>query len=298
MPTRALVVINPISGPSRRRSVETSARLARDVLGSHGVRVDVCVTRGPGDAREAATRARDGGYDLVLAWGGDGTINEVAGALAFSPVPLGIVPGGSGNGLARELGIPLDAAAALEAVASGRVRRIDAGRLGGSLFFNVAGVGLDALIADRIASPGAARGLLGYARLTLAELPRYEPRVYTVEIGDRRLESRALFIAVANSRQYGSGAQIAPGARLDDGRLDLVVVDAQPLRCILRRIPDLFSGRLREGRGVRMASITSATIHGEAPLTFHVDGEPRAGDRSLTATVHPGALLVRMPPRY
>lgn len=294
-PMRALVIINPISGPRRHRSVEDCTAQARAVLGRHGCAVDVAVTTARGDARALAATGCADGHDIVVAWGGDGTINEVGSALAFNDVALGIVPGGSGNGLARDLGIPLDAAAALEVIGGGRTRRIDAGQIGETLFFNVAGIGLDALIAEHIARPEAQRGLSGYARITLVELPQYRPGRYQIERNGRSEERRAIFIAIANSRQYGNGAQIAPAARLDDGRLELVVVDAQPVWRILARIPDLFAGRLASRPGLSMESITSAGITGPGLLSYHADGEPVVGKQRVDVVVHPGALNVRVP---
>ena len=257
--------------------------------------MDVVVTQARGDARAFSQQARDRGIGLVIAWGGDGTINEVASALVRSDITLGIVPGGSGNGLARDLGIPLDARPALEVAATGGTRRIDSGRIDDHRFFNVAGVGLDALIARCIARPDARRGLAGYARVTFSELPRYRPQRYDIERHGRSEPRRALFIALANSRQYGNGAQIAPAARLDDGQLDLVVVDAQPVWQILARIPDLFRGRLQPGRGVSMEKIAAAVIRAEHPIAFHADGEPWVGSSALTVTVEPASLIVRVP---
>jgi YegS/Rv2252/BmrU family lipid kinase len=291
----SLVIINPISGPARHRSAEACAGLARDVFTRRGLPVDVRVTAAPGDARRFSEQARGDAAPLVVAWGGDGTINEVAGGIAFSDAALGIVPGGSGNGLARDLGIPLDAAAALDIVVAGRTRRIDAGQLGSALFFNVAGIGLDALIARHIARPDARRGLSGYARVTLVELPRYRPERYEIVCNDRTRERRAIFIALANSRQYGNNALIAPTARLDDGQLNLVIVEAQPLRRIVASIPDLFKGRLAPRPGLEMEEITSATIRAASPIAFHVDGEPGIAGSSVTASIRPGALLVRAP---
>jgi diacylglycerol kinase (ATP) len=291
---RALVVINPISGPRRHRSVDACTALARDVLGRHGVAVDVAVTRAPGDARELSERARASGAGLVVAWGGDGTINEVGSALVRSDTVLGIVPGGSGNGLARDLGIPLEPAPALEVIASGRTRRIDSGRIDeGTWFFNVAGVGLDALVARHIARPDARRGLAGYARVTFGELPWYRPQPYEIECNGRVEAHRALFIAFANSRQYGNDAQIAPAARLDDGQLDLVVVEAQAVWRIVMQIPDLFRGRLQPGRGLQMQKMTSTVVRAAQPIAYHADGEPGAGGQVLRVTVEPHSLLVR-----
>jgi diacylglycerol kinase (ATP) len=289
---RAVVVINPISGPRRHRSVADCATLARDVFGRHGIEIDVRVTTGRGDARAFSEQARADGARIVVAWGGDGTINEVGSGIAFSDVSLGIVPGGSGNGLARDLGIPLHAPRALELVATGRHRRIDSGQIDKTLFFNVAGIGLDALIAQHIARPDAQRGLSGYARVTLWELPRYRAQPYQVECNGAQRTHRALLIALANSRQYGNGALIAPAARLDDGKLDLVVVESQPLWRIVARIPSLFRGTLAPERGVTMEQISVATIHGGAPIVYHADGEPGLAGSTVEVRAHAGALSV------
>ena len=180
---RAVVIINPVSGPSRRRPVSACKALATEAFARHGAEVEVLVTGAPGEARLFATRARNAGVDLVAAWGGDGTINEVASALVYSETRLAIVPGGSGNGLARDLGVPLESPAALELAATGSRRLIDAGQIDESWFFNVAGVGLDAQIAQHIAVPGVRRGFSGYAKITFSELPRYRAQHYTIEHG-------------------------------------------------------------------------------------------------------------------
>ncbi len=292
---RALVIINPVSGPSRRRPVEACRALATEVFTRHGVEVEVLVTGARGDARLLAARARDAGVELVVAWGGDGTINEAASALVYSATGLAIVPGGSGNGLARDLGVPLESAAALELAATGSRRLIDAGQIDESWFFNVAGVGLDAQIAQHIAMPGVRRGFSGYARITFSELPRYRAQPYTIEHDGTSATYRALIIAIANSRQYGNGAQIAPAARLDDGHLDLVVVEAQPLWRLLARIPAFFNGSLKPGRGLHMTPVTEAIVHGGGPLPYHVDGEPNAGTNALRVSIRPRALQVVSP---
>ncbi len=244
----------------------------------------------------------DAHASLVIAWGGDGTINGAASALAGTGIPLGIVPAGSGNGLARDLGLPLDPAAALAVAATGATRTIDGGDLDGSAFFNVAGIGLDARIAERMAAPGARRGLAGYAIATLGVLPSYRPRRYTIDIGRTEpsgpaietLHVDAYFIALANSRQYGNGAQIAPQARLDDGEFDLVVVQAQPLARLMMHLPAFFNGALTARPGILMRRATTVTVTADHDIPFHVDGEPRAGGRHLVICARPGALLVKV----
>lgn len=294
---RATVIVNPAAGHGRLRNRGREARqLALETLRACGFDADVRFTTGPGDARRWAREAAAAGSRLVVAWGGDGTMNEVASALAFGSVPIGLVPAGSGNGLALDLGVPGDPAAALRAAALGRDRTIDAGEIDGRLFFNVAGIGLDAAIAARFANrePGG-RGRLGYLHLTASELMTRGAERYAIDIGAERLECEALLIAFANSRQYGNGALIAPAAKIDDGRLDLVVVERQPLVRIVARLPSLFRGTLRDSPGLLMRTIASAGVSGRAPMPFHVDGEPRMGGSMLTVRVRPGALIIRSP---
>lgn len=295
--TRATVILNPASGAARSRGrLEERIALARDSLAACGVEGDVRVTTAAGDAHQFARDAAGGMSSLVIAWGGDGTINEVASALAFSRVPLGIVPAGSGNGLARDLGIPPDATRAFRIAATGVERMVDAGEVNEHLFFNVAGIGLDATIAAKFAKRGPTRrGLLGYVQVATGTLLRAVARSYRVRIGSKAFETRALMITVANSRQFGNGAIIAPAARLDDGRLDLVVVEEQWLGRILLRLPALFRGTLRESRGLRMHSVAEADIECDAPVDFHLDGEPMGAVSRLAIRVRPAALVVRAP---
>lgn len=294
---KATVVINPIAGPGRLRTLDACTALARESLEQSGFDVTVCVTSAPDDAQRFSARAVSGGHELVAAWGGDGTVNGVGAALAGTRVAMAIIPGGSGNGLARDLGVPLDAAAAFAVAAKGATRVIDAGDLNGSLFFNVAGIGVDASIARRMAAPGARRGLLGYVLATLRELPTYIARDYTIRIAasdSPPITTAALLIAFANSRQYGNGALIAPHARLDDGELDVVVVRPQSLLRIASRIPSFFNGSLRPDATLLMRTAASVDIWCNADIAFHVDGEPRNGGTKVELRTRPEALLVRV----
>lgn len=294
--TRATVILNPVSGSARARGpLPEVVAFARDTLAACDVDADVRVTKASGDAHRYAREASDDA-NLIIAWGGDGTINDVASALAFGRVPLGIVPAGSGNGLARELGIPTDAGLALEIAARGAERVIDAGEVNGHLFFNVAGIGLDATIAARFAARGPARrGFVGYLKVAMPVLFGAMAQPYAFRIAPQDFTTRALMITVANSRQFGNGAVIAPAARLDDGRLELVVVEEQSLARIVWRLPALFRGALRESPGLLMRPIAEAEIDGESPVDFHVDGEPRGTVSRLTVRVRPRALSVRVP---
>ena len=288
------VLINPRAGVRGRRAVGARTALARDVLRARGVDGQVLVADGRGRGREAARALVAQGVDTVVVWGGDGTINEVASELVSRDVALGIVPSGSGNGLARELGLDRDPRRALEVALCGAVRRIDAGVLGGRLFFNVAGVGFDAHLAAAF-NAGPRRGLGGYVKVVLREVATYVPARYRVTAGDVASEREALFVAVANTRQYGSHALIAPRARPDDGLLELVVVPALSVPAILWQAPRLFTGTLQRLKGVQTCSVSAGAIAAAAPLAFHVDGEVVSGSQSLTVGVRERALAVRVP---
>jgi diacylglycerol kinase (ATP) len=285
------IIINPISGGASPRAVRARADLARAVAGAHGDRVDVLLTEGVGHARELAQAAVRDGARLVIAWGGDGTINEVASALAFGDVPLGIIRGGSGNGLARELGVHRLAGRAIADALRASPRPMDLGEIDGHLFTNMAGVGFDAHIASAFAT-ATRRGFVGYAGITARALTSYTPRRYRITTGGVETVHRAILVTIANSAQFGNNARIAPGARVDDGELDLVVFEERSRIATLCQMPRLFNDTVDRARGCTIRRVREVTIESEQPMTYHVDGEPVAGGTLLRARIHPGALSV------
>jgi diacylglycerol kinase (ATP) len=287
------IIINPIAGASGKNRGRARAAIARDVVAREDPNASIVVTEGPGHARAIAAEAAAAGAHAVIAWGGDGTINEVASALAFGRVPLGIVPAGSGNGLARDLRIDTRPARAIAAALRAAPRKIDVGEIQGRLFVSVAGAGVDAHVAARFNAPdNRRRGFLGYVQITLRVLRSYVPAQYRIVTPESTIEVRALLVTLANSSQFGNGARIAPGARLDDGLLDLVVVDERSTFKALCHMPRLFTGGVERLPGCRIERTSEVTIEADRPMTFHVDGEPFEGGRELRARVHPGALLV------
>jgi YegS/Rv2252/BmrU family lipid kinase len=269
--------------------------LAAATIDAHGLDGEVFVTERPGHARELTQAARRRGVTFFVAWGGDGTVNEVGSALIGSDASLGIVPGGSGNGLARELGIPRDPSSAFRVIFEGRTRVIDAGELDGHVFFNVAGLGLDARVAHRFAVGGLERrGFVRYLELAAREIFSFTPVDCALAMdGEGSVcRVRPLLIAIANGRQYGNGALIAPDAQLDDGKLDIVVVEHRAPWRVLAQAPRLFSGTVARVPGVSMRRAASAVISGDSALVYHVDGESHLGGRSVRACIHPAALRV------
>jgi diacylglycerol kinase (ATP) len=293
---RVVVIINPISGTHGRPEVtRRRTQLARDLLASARIEHEVMITERAGHAYELARAAVDRNAALVCAWGGDGTMNEVGRALAFSATALALIPAGSGNGLARELHIPFDPAAALKNALEGTDRRIDVGEIGGHLFFNAAGVGFDAQVTASFNNrPKGRRGLLSYATIAARELFSYQPEEYIVTADGETMRYSALLIAVANSRQYGNGAIVAPHAELSDGRLDLVTIHMRSPFSTLWEARRLFNGTIAKSSNVEMRRITQATIAGKRPLCVHVDGEVVTNTATtLSVRLHPAALRVR-----
>jgi YegS/Rv2252/BmrU family lipid kinase len=290
------VIVNPISGTGGRPEVARArVEQARTLLAAHGVAGTVVMTEASGHGHAVARDAVASGVDAVIAWGGDGTVNEVASALAFSAVPLAIVPSGSGNGLARELHIPHRAADAFQVAIGGTSRVIDCGEADGHLFFNIAGMGIDARVAQHFAAGGLVRrGFRRYLELTARELFRDAPEEHTVIVGGRTFRERLLVLAVANSRQYGNGAVIAPQARLDDGRLDVVMVKARAPLLALLQAPMLFMGAVNRLPGVITATGAELEISSPHAVIYHTDGEPHVGGTSVAVRVHPGALRIRV----
>lgn len=292
------VIINPISGTGGRPDVARQrAELAAAEIERRGLDGQVFLTERPGHARELTRAALGQGARLVLAWGGDGTINEVAAVLAFTGATLGIIPSGSGNGLARELKIPFEPAAAFDvALSAGCDRMIDAGELDGHLFFNIAGIGLDARVAHRFAAGGLVRrGFWRYLEITAWELFTYDPDEHTIVVDGAPARVRALLVAIANGRQYGNGAIIAPHARLDDGRLDVVTVAQRSILATLLQIPRVFAGSVDRVPGVSIRCGEEIEITSARPVVYHVDGEPFVGGALVRARAHRSALRVRVP---
>ena len=276
---------------ARERAGRAALLLAR-----RGLDPQVLVTERPGHARELTQALLAQGATTVVAWGGDGTVNEVASALAFRDATLAVVPSGSGNGLARELRIPCDPERAFAVAFGGRACRIDAGELDGRLFFNIAGIGLDARVAHRFAADGLVRrGFSRYLEIMAQELFTYKPDDHTVVTDGTPVRVRALLIAIANARQYGNGAMIAPAARVDDGKLDVVIVASRSPFAALVQVPRVFLGQIARIRGVTSVPAVEIEVTSAHPVLYHVDGEPFVGGASLAARPRPGALRVAIP---
>ena len=290
------IIINPLSGARGRRNLGGQrAALAKRLLALHQLDGRIFITEYPGHALALAREAVAAGASLVCAWGGDGTLNEIGSALVHTNIPLGVIPAGSGNGFARELGLFSDAEKAFAVALTGRDRLIDAGELAGRLFFNIAGIGLDAHIAALFNTRAPhRRGFWRYVLLGWRELMTYRAGSYRLDLDGERLEKEALMVVLANLRQYGNGAYIAPQAEPDDGRLDLVVVEARSPTSAFLLTPRLFAQTLHRARGILTRRVSHVTVSSDSPLLCHVDGETFEAGLEVTAVVRPKALKVRV----
>ncbi len=217
-----IFIINPVAGTRQKLTIHKAIKK----LFSEN-EFEVHYTSAPGHAYEIATQKVAEGFTQIVAVGGDGTVNEVASALVNTPCNLGIIPAGSGNGLARYLRIPVLFSDSLKVLRHHKIRTIDVGQANGRYFFCTCGTGFDASVGKKFAHDSR-RGMLSYVRATIHQYINYSPKSYILKTENKKVRLKAFLVTFANSGQYGNNAYIAPNAKIDDGFLDL---------CVLRPFP-------------------------------------------------------------
>lgn len=231
-------------------------------------------------------------YDIIVAVGGDGTVNEVASAIAGTDTVLGVVPYGSGNGLSRFLEIPMDAEGAIQALNTGRTINIDAGKMNGRWFFNMAGMGFDAHISHVFANGSKKRGFFSYLKSSLQEVANYKSQTYQIDIDGVKYERKAFMLSMANSSQYGNNAHVSPTASVRDGLLDICIIKPFPLY----RFPEMglrmFTKTSEGSKYVEIIKGKHIIIKRSQPGPIHLDGEPRDADVDIDVNIQPGTLRV------
>ena len=286
-------IINPIAGFRRDKSFIEALIQQR----CKDLDFVIVHTTGPGEATRLAQEAATQGYHAVVAIGGDGTVNETASGLVGTGTALGIIPRGSGNGLARSLDIPLQPAEALEVVCSGKVHRIDAGRAAHRYFFVVTGVGFDANVGHKF-NTATWRGPIPYFYIAAREFASYQPEPLRLRLENETIEMTPFLVTIANTEQYGNGAIIAPQARPDDGVLEVCVVQPMNFAEFVMNAPKLFNGKADTIPMITYYHSKIATIEKTGPILFHVDGEAQMSDGALNVSVLPLALKVIVPASY
>ncbi|TDQ73359.1 diacylglycerol/lipid kinase family protein [Sphingobacterium yanglingense] len=285
---KILFVINPISGGKKKTAFN---KKVLEVLDLKKFNPTFQQTTKPNHAYELGRKAIEEKYDAVIAVGGDGTINELGAALIGSGVPLGIIPEGSGNGLALYLGIPMNETAAIRRLNRFETVDVDCGTINEKPFFNIAGLGFDASVSDRFANDSI-RGPIGYLRSVINVLGKYKPCHYTLTIDGKKYEREAFMISVANSPQYGNNAYIAPNASVNDGVLDVCIVHKFPLYILPMMVYHLFNRSADQSEYVEIIPGRNILIERDDSGPVHVDGEPLTLTGDLQIEVKPSSLKI------
>ncbi|WP_337644881.1 diacylglycerol/lipid kinase family protein [Prevotella sp.] len=270
MKKKAVFVINLISGTSDKAAIPG---LIDQYLDKTKFEYEIAITQYAGHASEIASKAKDDGVDVVVAVGGDGTVNEVARAIVHSNTALGIIPCGSGNGLARHLLLPLNVRKAIDVINRSEVRQLDYGIINGYHFFCTCGMGFDAFVSMKFAEAGK-RGPITYVENVLREGLKYKPETYTIEDENSTLQYKAFLISCANASQYGNNAYIAPQASMSDGLMDVIIMEPFDVFEAPQISIEMFSKTLDKNSKIKTFRTRHLHIHRDKPGVIHYDGDP------------------------
>ncbi len=285
---RVRFIINPISGT---RSKAAIVRLIPEYLDTERFEYDIVYTKHSGHAALLANQAVDEGIDVVVAVGGDGTVNEVARSLVHTPAALGIIPCGSGNGLARHLFIPINPVGALKILSECQIECLDYGKINTQPFFCTCGIGFDAFISQKFAEAGH-RGLLTYVDSTLKGGLNYKPETYTLSFDGEEKVYEAFLIACANASQYGNNAYIAPAASMNDGLMDVTILEPFNVLEAAQIAVQLFSKTIDKNSHARTYRCKHLHIHRQHPGVVHFDGDPMQCGTDIDVGIIAGGINV------
>ena len=269
--------MNPISGTASKANIPT---LIEETLDKGLFDYELRLTERAGHAAEIAAEAQREGVDIVVAIGGDGTVNEVARAIVDSKTALGIVPCGSGNGLARHLMLPMNAKKAIEIINRCEIHDLDYGIINGHPFFCTCGMGFDAFVSQKFAEAGK-RGPITYVENVLREGLKYKPETYEIRDETGTMRAKAFLISCANASQYGNNAYIAPQASMSDGLLDVIIMEPFDMLDAPQISLDMFNKTLDKNSKIKTFKCRQLHIHRKQPGVIHFDGDPTMADADV-----------------
>ena len=294
MTKRSIVfIINPISGTGSKDVIPSliERHIDRDIYD-----VELRFTKYAGHAQKIATQCKDEGKDIVVAVGGDGTVNEVARSIIDSKTALGIVPCGSGNGLARHLMLPMSVKGALDVINVGLIHQLDYGVIDNHPFFCTCGMGFDAFISKKFADAGK-RGMLTYLENVLLEGLSYEPDTYEITLdGNDAQRYKAFLVSVANASQYGNDAYIAPQASMSDGLLDVVIMEPFDIIEAPQVGIELMNKTIDKSSKIKCFKAKDIMIRRSKPGVIHFDGDPVEAGTDLHVTLHTKGIQIVVNP--
>lgn len=284
-------IINPISGDGRKKVLEG---VIREHIDAVQYDYDIVYTQAACHATELSREAAEKNFDIVVAVGGDGSLHEVSKGLLGSKTTLGIIPAGSGNGLARHLKIPFNAVNAIKVINEAHSISIDTVKINDEIFISIAGVGFDALIAKKYAKSGK-HGFWSYFKIITQEYATYKPKKYKLNIDGQQLEKKALLIAFANSNQFGYNTSIAPDADLQDGLVDVCIFEKASLLEVPIVSNLLFLKQIDKTKYVEIIKAKKITIERKRNKVINIDGESIKLGKTLNIEVIPSSLNVIVP---
>ncbi|MCI5058753.1 MAG: diacylglycerol kinase family lipid kinase [Flavobacteriales bacterium] len=287
---KILIIINPISGTGKHQSVVVAAQ---EMLKGDEFEYELAFTKARNHATELSAEAAKAGVDIVAAVGGDGTMHEVAKGLVGTTTAMAILPRGSGNGLARNMGIPMKLKNAIEVLKNAKTMKIDTVLINEDRFFGVAGIGFDALIAWKFAEFGK-RGLQSYIKISLSEWAKYKPVEVELEIDGKKYFKTAFLMSFANSSQFGNNAVISPNASIVDGLIDVCVMKEFPSHQAPGIATRMFTNSIDKSRYLEVIQGKDIKVKQEFDFC-HLDGEPVKLGNEMHIRVDPKSLNIVVP---
>ncbi|MHC1778582.1 MAG: diacylglycerol kinase family protein [Lentimicrobium sp.] len=290
---RVLFIVNPVSGVNQSRK-SMLADVVAERFDPDFFEWEIRLSESAVHVQELSREAAAAGVDIIVAVGGDGTLNQVVKGMIGSNATLALVPAGSGNGLARHLCVPIDVEQSIKLIVEGKTQMIDTVNLNDNLFVSIAGVGFDALVAKRF-SEVTRRGFFSYFKIVTNEYSYYRPRKYRMEIDGKKVIRQALFVSFANTNQFGYNTIISPEAKIDDGLVDVCIVKKVPLFYAPKVVGLLLARRIDSSGFVEIIRARNIKLTRNKNRVVNIDGEPVKLTKDLEISVNPLSLKIIVP---
>jgi YegS/Rv2252/BmrU family lipid kinase len=292
MKQKIVFIMNPISGTTNKAGIP---EMIDSTIDKNKFDYEIRMTEHAGHATDIATEAKNSNVDIVVAIGGDGTVNEVARSIIHSRTALGIIPCGSGNGLARHLMLPMNIKKSIEIINKCEIHDLDYGLINNYPFFCTCGMGFDAFVSMKFAEAGK-RGPITYVENVLREGLKYEPETYELEDETGTMKHKAFLISCANASQYGNNAYIAPQASMSDGLMDVIIMEPFDILEAPQISIDMFNKTLDKNSKIKSFRCKKLHIHRSKPGVIHYDGDPVMCGQDIDVTLQEKGIRIIVNP--